>query len=42
MSDKEIEKAAQDAKENVAMQSFVNNFTKIFIGDLDSKMKFCF
>lgn len=42
MSEKEKEKAAQDARENVSMDSFVNNFTKIFIGDLDSKMKFCF
>ena len=42
MTEKEKEKAAQDAKENVRMDSFINNFTKIFIGDLDSKMKFCF
>ena len=42
MSEKEKEKAALDAKENVSMDSFMNNFTKIFIGDLDSKMKFCF
>jgi len=42
MSDKEKEKAAQEAKENVSIESFVSNFTKIFIGNLDSKMKFCF
>ena len=42
MTEKEKEKAALDARENVSMDSFMNNFTKIFIGDLDSKMKFCF
>jgi len=42
MTDKEKEKAAQDANESVTLESFVNNFTKIFIGNLDDKMNFCF
>lgn len=28
--------------EHVTMQSFVQNFTDIFIGDLNKKMRFCF
>lgn len=34
-------KAAQ-AKEYVTEQSFIENFTKIFMGDLDMKMRFTF
>lgn len=34
-------KAAQ-AKEYVTELSFVENFTKIFMGDLDTKMRFTF
>lgn len=33
---------AHTANEYVTEQSFVDNFTKIFIGDLDTKMKFTF
>lgn len=33
---------AQAALEYVTEQSFVNNFIKIFIGDLDTKMRFTF
>lgn len=29
-------------KEHVTEQSFIENFTKIFMGDLDTKMRFTF
>ena len=33
---------AASAREYVSELAFVENFTKIFVGDLDTKMKFTF